>query len=425
VVGATLAKAGLQAPLDALGFHVIGYGCTTCNGGSGPLAQPIVDAIEGSKLVTPAVLSGNRNFPGRTHPNARAAYLASPALVVAYAIAGSMTVDLTRDPLGDGSDGKPVYLRDIWPPAAEIARVVAETYEPSVFRENYADLYEGNQTWNDLPAGSSARFAWRPDSTYIRRPPYFDGLQAALPAVGDILGMRPLAILGDSVTTDHISPSGTISLGTPAADFLLSRGVPQADFNIYTTRRGNHEVVIRASFANIRLKNRMVPGVEGGMTKLQPDGTVMRIFEAAEEYLRRGVPLVIVAGKNYGCGSSRDSAAKGVALLGVKAVIAESFERIHRTNLVGMGVLPLQFAPGTTAATLGLDGSETFDLQGIAAAIGVGATVPCTIRRADGRTETVPLTARLDTEEDVDYWKNGGILPAVWRDCAGSLKTGT
>jgi aconitate hydratase len=425
VVGATLAKAGLQAPLDALGFHVIGYGCTTCNGGSGPLAQPIVDAIEGSKLVTPAVLSGNRNFPGRTHPNARAAYLASPALVVAYAIAGSMTVDLTRDPLGDGSDGKPVYLRDIWPPAAEIARVVAETYEPSVFRKNYADLYEGNQTWNDLPAGSSARFAWRPDSTYIRRPPYFDGLQAALPAVGDILGMRPLAILGDSVTTDHISPSGTISLGTPAADFLLSRGVPQADFNIYTTRRGNHEVVIRASFANIRLKNRMVPGVEGGMTKLQPDGTVMRIFEAAEEYLRRGVPLVIVAGKNYGCGSSRDSAAKGVALLGVKAVIAESFERIHRTNLVGMGVLPLQFAPGTTAATLGLDGSETFDLQGIAAAIGVGATVPCTIRRADGRTETVPLTARLDTEEDVDYWKNGGILPAVWRDCAGSLKTGT
>ena len=425
VVGATLAKAGLQAPLDALGFHVIGYGCTTCNGGSGPLAQPIVDAIEGSKLVTPAVLSGNRNFPGRTHPNARAAYLASPALVVAYAIAGSMTVDLTRDPLGDGSDGKPVYLRDIWPPAAEIARVVAETYEPSVFRKNYADLYEGNQTWNDLPAGSSARFAWRPDSTYIRRPPYFDGLQAALPAVGDILGMRPLAILGDSVTTDHISPSGTISLGTPAADFLLSRGVPQADFNIYTTRRGNHEVVIRASFANIRLKNRMVPGVEGGMTKLQPDGTVMRIFEAAEEYLRRGVPLVIVAGKNYGCGSSRDSAAKGVALLGVKAVIAESFERIHRTNLVGMGVLPLQFAPGTTAATLGLDGSETFDLQGIAAAIGVGATVPCTIRRADGRTETVPLTARLDTQEDVDYWKNGGILPAVWRDCAGSLKTGT
>jgi aconitate hydratase len=421
VVGATLAKAGLQAPLDALGFHVIGYGCTTCNGGSGPLAQPIVDAIEGNKLVTPAVLSGNRNFPGRTHPNARAAYLASPALVVAYAIAGSMTVDLTRDPLGDGSDGKPVYLRDIWPPAAEIARVVAETYEPSVFREKYADLYEGNQTWNELPAGSSARFAWRPDSTYIRRPPYFDGLAPALPDVGDVLGMKPLAILGDSVTTDHISPSGQISLGTPAADFLLARGVAQPDFNIYTTRRGNHEVVIRASFANIRLKNRMVPGVEGGMTRLQPDGTIMRIFEAAEEYLRRGVPLVIVAGKNYGCGSSRDSAAKGVALLGVKAVIAESFERIHRTNLVGMGVLPLQFAPGTTAATLGLDGSETFDLRGLAAAIGVGATVLCTIRRADGRSETVPLTARLDTEEDLDYWKNGGILPAVWRDCAGSL----
>ena len=306
VVAAALAKAGLQPSLDALGFNVIGFGCTTCNGGSGPLAQPIVDAIEGSKLVTPAVLSGNRNFPGRTHPNARAAYLASPALVVAYAIAGSMTIDITTAPLGQGSDGKPVYLRDIWPAAAEIARVVEATYEPTVFREKYADLYEGNATWNELPAGSSARFGWRADSTYIRRPPYFDDLPPQQPPVADIAGLRPLAILGDSVTTDHISPSGTISLGTPAADFLLGQGVPQEDFNIYTTRRGNHEVVIRASFANIRLKNRMVPGVEGGMTKLQPDGAVMRIFEAAEEYGRRGVPLAIVAGKNYGCGSSRD-----------------------------------------------------------------------------------------------------------------------
>jgi len=421
VVAAALAKAGLQQPLDALGFNVIGFGCTTCNGGSGPLAKPIVDAIEGGGLVTPAVLSGNRNFPGRTHPNARAAYLASPALVVAYAIAGSMTVDITTEPLGRDGGGKPVYLRDIWPAAAEIARVVGQTYEPTVFREKYADLYEGNATWNALPAGGSARFGWRPDSTYIRRPPYFDALPARRPPIADIAGMRPLAILGDSVTTDHISPSGAISLGTPAADFLLDRGVPQEDFNIYTTRRGNHEVVIRASFANIRLKNRMVPGVEGGMTKLQPDGTVMRIFEAAEEYGRRGVPLAIVAGKNYGCGSSRDSAAKGVALLGVKAVIAESFERIHRTNLVGMGVLPLQFEAGTDAKTLGLDGTEAFDLRNLAADIGVGARVSCTIRHADGQSETIPLIARLDTEEDVDYWRNGGILPAVWRDCVAAI----
>ena len=421
VVAAALAKAGLQAPLDALGFNVIGFGCTTCNGGSGPLAKPIVDAIEGNGIVATAVLSGNRNFPGRTHPNARAAYLASPALVVAYAIAGSMTVDIATQPLGTGSDGKPIYLRDIWPGSAEVARVVEATYEPTVFREKYADLYEGNATWKSLPDSNSARFEWQPESTYIRQPPYFQGLSRKMPAVADITGMRPLAILGDSITTDHISPSGAISLGTPAADFLLGRGVPQEDFNIYTTRRGNHEVVIRASFANIRLRNRMVPGVEGGMTKLQPDGRVMRIFEAAEEYAKRGVPLVVVAGKNYGCGSSRDSAAKGVALLGVKAVIAESFERIHRTNLVGMGVLPLQFAEGMDAKTLKLDGSEVFDLRGLADAIGVGATVPCTIRRADGRAETVSLRARLDTEEDVEYWRNGGILPAVWRDCVAAI----
>jgi aconitate hydratase len=421
VVAAALAKAGLQAPLDALGFNVIGFGCTTCNGGSGPLAKPIVDAIEGNGVVATAVLSGNRNFPGRTHPNARAAYLASPALVVAYAIAGSMTVDIAAQPLGQGRDGKPVYLRDIWPSSAEVTRIVEATYEPTVFHEKYADLYEGNETWEALPDSNSARFDWLPESTYIRQPPYFQGLSETMPPIADITGMRPLAILGDSITTDHISPSGTISLGTPAADFLLGRGVPQEDFNIYTTRRGNHEVVIRASFANIRLRNRMVPGVEGGMTKLQPDGRVMRIFEAAEEYAKRGVPLIVVAGKNYGCGSSRDSAAKGVALLGVKAVIAESFERIHRTNLVGMGVLPLQFAEGTDAKTLKLDGSEVFDLRNLAATIGVGATIPCTIHRSDGRTETVPLRARLDTEEDVEYWRNGGILPAVWRDCVAAI----
>jgi aconitate hydratase A / 2-methylisocitrate dehydratase len=421
VVAATLAKAGLQAPLDALGFNVIGFGCTTCNGGSGPLATPIVDAIEGGNLVAAAVLSGNRNFPGRTHPNARAAYLASPALVVAYAIAGSMTVDVAKDPLGNDGDGKPVTLRDIWPTADEIARTVRETYEPTVFRETYAGLYDGGDAWDALPGGASARFPWDPDSTYIRRPPYFDGHAAAVPPVADIAGMRPLVILGDSVTTDHISPSGAISLGTPAADFLLSKGVKQADFNIYTTRRGNHDVVIRASFANIRLRNRMVPGVEGGMTQVQPDGAVMRIYEAAGEYAKRGVPLVVIAGKNYGCGSSRDSAAKGVALMGVKAVIAESFERIHRTNLVGMGVLPLQFEDGVTAESLGLDGTETYDLPNLAATIGVNARVDCVIRRADGTAASVGLIARLDTAEDVDYWRNGGILPAVWREYVAAL----
>ncbi|MEM9683494.1 MAG: aconitase family protein, partial [Pseudomonadota bacterium] len=396
-------------------------GCTTCNGGSGPLAAPIVDAIEDNDLVATAVLSGNRNFPGRTHPHARAAYLASPALVVAYAIAGSMTVDLATAPLGEDRNGKPVYLHDIWPDASEIARTVEETYEPSVFESKYADLFDGGDPWNALAADASPRFDWAAESTYIRKPPYFDDLSPERPTVEDLRGLRPLAILGDSITTDHISPSGAISLGTPAADFLLGEGVEHQDFNIYTTRRGNHEVVKRASFANIRLRNRMVPGVEGGMTTLQPDGDVMRVYEAAEEYRRRGVPLVVIAGKNYGCGSSRDSAAKGVAMLGVKAVIAEGFERIHRTNLVGMGVLPLQFQEGTSAVTLELDGTETFDLVDLAATIGVGARVACRINRPDGSTQQIDLIARLDTADDVDYWSQGGILPAVWRESIASL----
>ncbi|KAA2214103.1 aconitate hydratase AcnA [Teichococcus oryzae] len=421
VTASVLEKAGLQGDLDALGFHIAGFGCTTCNGGSGPLPEPVVDAIEREKLVTTAVLSGNRNFEGRIHPNVRAAYLASPALVVAYALAGSLTVDITREPLGTGSDGQPVYLRDIWPKAAEVSAAIEGAYARDLFVEKYAELYEGGEPWDALARPHSESFAWEADSTYIRRPPYFDGLTREAPPVRDITGMRPLVILGDSVTTDHISPSGAISLGTPAADFLLSKGVQRKDFNNYTTRRGNHEVAVRATFANIRLRNRMVPGVEGGVTRVMPEGTQMRVFEAAQEYLQRGVPLVVVAGRNYGCGSSRDWAAKGVALLGVKAVIAESFERIHRTNLVGMGVLPLQFAPGTTAETLRLDGSETFDVLDLATGIGVRAELRCVIHRADGSSETIPLTARLDTAEDVEYWRHGGILPRVWR----SYVTGT
>ncbi|NYT64055.1 aconitate hydratase AcnA [Alcaligenaceae bacterium] len=415
VTADVLAKAGLQPDLDKLGFHIAGFGCTTCNGGSGPLPLPIAQAIESEKMVTAAVLSGNRNFEGRIHPNVRAAYLASPALVVAYALAGSMTIDITKDPIGHDTAGQPVYLSEIWPTAAEITAAIDGAYGRELFRERYAELYEGGEPWDALHRESTGHYPWEEDSTYIRKPPYFDGLQLEPDDVSNIVGLRPLAILGDSITTDHISPSGAISLGTPGADFLLSKGVQQPDFNNYTTRRANHEVVMRATFANIRLRNRMVPGIEGGVTKVMPDGDVMRIFEAAQEYQRRDVPLVVIAGQNYGCGSSRDSAAKGVALLGVKAVIAEGFERIHRTNLVGMGVLPLQFLPGTNAETLGLDGTETFDIIGLEDRLGVRSQVDWVIHRKDGSKQTVPLMLRLDTTEDVEYWRHGGILPRVWR----------
>ncbi len=416
VTAAVLEMAGLQTALDALGFQVAGFGCTTCNGGSGPLPEALATTIEREQVLATAVLSGNRNFEGRIHPNVRAAYLGSPALVVAYAIAGSLNVNVTTEPLGTGRDGQPVYLRDIWPTADEIAQAVASAYEPGIFRDKYADLFDGGPAWDALAGDAGERFAWQPSSTYIRRPPYFDGLAKQPAPVTDIRGMRPLVILGDSITTDHISPSGAISLGTPAADFLLASGVQKPHFNNYTTRRGNHDVAVRATFANIRLRNRIVPGVEGGVTKLMPEGKQMRVFEAAETYLQRGVPLVVIAGKNYGCGSSRDWAAKGVALLGVKAVIAEGFERIHRTNLVGMGVLPLQFAPGTTAESLGLDGTEQIDILGLTHGFTVGGTVEARITRANGDTISVPLTLRLDTQEDVDYWRHGGIMPAVWRD---------
>ena len=416
VTAAVLEKAGLQDALDALGFNVAGFGCTTCNGGSGPLPDALVEAIEREKLVGTAVLSGNRNFEGRIHPNVRAAYLGSPALVVIYALTGSLTVDVTKEPIGTGANGQPVYMRDVWPTAVEIAHAVEGAYEPALFREKYADLFDGGQAWDALSGARSERFPWQDASTYVRRPPYFENLSLEPAAVQDIQAMRPLVILGDSVTTDHISPSGAISLGTPAADFLLAKGIEKRNFNNYTTRRGNHDVAVRATFANIRLRNQIVPGVEGGMTKLMPEGTQMRIFEAAEEYLRREVPLAVIAGKNYGCGSSRDWAAKGVALLGVKAVIAESFERIHRTNLVGMGVLPLQFDAGTTAESLGLDGSELIDIPALAGSLGVSGRVEALVHRANGTTTTVPLTIRLDTEEDVAYWRHGGILPLVWRD---------
>ncbi len=416
VTADVLERAGLQDSLDLLGFNIAGFGCTTCNGGSGPLPAEIVQAIESEKLIATAVLSGNRNFEGRIHANVRAAYLASPALVVAYALAGNLRMDLSREPLGTGAQGQPVYLKDIWPTAQEVKQAIEGAYDRQLFIDRYSELYDGGEPWDALARESDGNYPWEADSTYIRKPPYFEGLALEPAAVSDLVGMRPLAILGDSITTDHISPSGSISLGTPAADFLQSQGVVQRDFNNYTTRRANHEIVKRATFANIRLRNKIVAGVEGGVTKLMPEGEVMRIFEAAQQYQERQVPLVVIAGKNYGCGSSRDSAAKGPALLGVKAVITEGFERIHRTNLVGMGVLPLQFKEGTNADTLGLDGSETFDILNLAQDVDVRSTVQCRITRTDGTQQTIPLTVRLDTREDVEYWRHGGILPRVWRN---------
>ena len=416
VTADVLERAQLQDDLDVLGFNIAGFGCTTCNGGSGPLPANIVNAIESEKLIATAVLSGNRNFEGRIHPLIKTNWLASPPLVVAYALAGNLNVDLTRDSLGKDQDGKDVYLSDIWPKSAEVQEAIHGAYERDLFIERYAELYDGGEPWDALARESNGgHYPWEADSTYIRKPPYFDGLQREPAPVANLHGMRPLAILGDSITTDHISPSGSISLGTPAADFLLSKGVEQKDFNNYTTRRANHEVVKRATFANIRLRNKIVPGVEGGVTKVMPEGEVMRIFEAAQTYQERQVPLLVIAGKNYGCGSSRDSAAKGPALLGVKAVVAEGFERIHRTNLVGMGVLPLQFQEGTNADTLGLDGTETFGVNGLEENLGVRSQAELIIQRLDGSTQSVPVIVRLDTVEDMEYWRHGGILPRVWR----------
>ncbi|MGF7205487.1 aconitate hydratase [Skermanella aerolata] len=416
VVAAVLERTGLQTSLDALGFHVVGFGCTTCNGMSGPIPKPMAEAIEAGKLVAAAVLSGNRNFEGRIHPNVRAAYLASPALVIAHALAGAMTADISTGPLGMGDDGLPVTLKDIWPDTEEIVAIIDSAYGPDLFRSKYADLFDGDETWEKLGGEAGDRFAWDPASTYVRCPPYFDLLSRDIPAVGPVAGMRPLAVLGDSITTDHLSPSGAIVAGSPAARFLTDRGVKPADFNSYGTRRGNHEVAVRATFANIRLRNKIVPGVEGAMTRLLPDGTDLPIFDAALEYGRRGVPLVIVAGRNYGCGSSRDWAAKGVALLGVRAVIAESFERIHRTNLIGMGILPLVFPSETTADGLAIDGTETFDLPDLATELGVRASITCVINRADGNRTTITLTLRIETEDELAWWRHGGILPFVWRD---------
>ncbi len=420
VVTAYLEKAGLLEPLSALGFNVVGYGCTTCIGNSGPLPGEVVKAITNADLVAAAVLSGNRNFEGRVHPYVRANFLASPPLVVAYALAGTVDIDLVNDPLGIDRQGNPVYLREIWPSAQEIQQVIAEAVLPEMFAEKYADVFSGNPTWNAIQAGESELYAWDSNSTYIQEPPFFVGLTRDVDALQDIHGARALAVLGDSITTDHISPAGAFSPESPAGEYLVSRGVAPRDFNSYGARRGNDRVMARGTFANIRLKNRLVPGVEGGVTLHFPQGERMSIYDAAMKYREQGVPLVVLAGKEYGTGSSRDWAAKGTILLGVKAVIAESFERIHRSNLVGMGVLPLQFRPGESVDSLGLTGEEVFSIQGLNDDIAPKSEITVRAQREAGDEVVFQAIARLDTPVEIEYYRNGGILHTVLREMLAS-----
>ncbi len=416
VVPDYLAAAGVQDSLDRLGFTLAGFGCTTCIGNSGPLDDPIAKAIDDNDLVVAAVLSGNRNFEGRISPQVKANYLASPPLVVAYALAGSMNVDLTTEPLGTGSDGQKVFLKDIWPSNAEIHAAMNAAVSPDSYRKRYADVFQGPEAWQQVKIAEGKTYAWDQASTYIKNPPYFVGMTRQAPAgLSDIRGARVLAILGDSITTDHISPAGNIKKASPAGEYLMARGIAPQDFNSYGSRRGHDEVMVRGTFANVRLRNEMVPGSEGGVTRFRDEPAPVSIYAAATRYQAEGVPLVIIAGKEYGTGSSRDWAAKGTNLLGVKAVLAESFERIHRSNLVGMGVLPLQFAQGTTRLTLGLAGSECFDITGLAAGLKPRQELEVTIIAADGSRRTLPLLCRIDTVDEVEYYRNGGILHAVLR----------
>ncbi|SFK26942.1 aconitate hydratase AcnA [Falsiroseomonas stagni] len=418
VVTEYLDKAGLSADLDALGFQTVGYGCTTCIGNSGPLAEPIVDAVENNKLVVASVLSGNRNFEGRVHANVRANYLASPPLVVAYALAGTVKLNLTTDPIGTGSDGQPVFLKDIWPTTQEVNDTVHAVVTRKMFMERYGDVFKGPAQWQAIRVDAdSDTYRWNSGSTYVQNPPYFTGMTMDVADIKSVHGARILASLGDSITTDHISPAGSIKKASPAGDYLLEHQVRQADFNSYGARRGNHEVMMRGTFANIRIKNELAPGTEGGVTKHHPSGEVMPIYDAAMKYQKEGVPLVIFGGKEYGTGSSRDWAAKGTFLLGAKAVIAESFERIHRSNLVGMGVLPLVFKNGEDRKSLGITGAETIDLLGIEA-LSPRMDVTMVIHRPDGTTHSTTLMCRVDTADEVEYYKNGGILHYVLRGMA-------
>ncbi|MBA17625.1 MAG: aconitate hydratase AcnA [Sphingomonas sp.] len=415
VVTDYLDKAGLTEDLNALGFNLVGYGCTTCIGNSGPLAEPISKAINGNDIVAASVLSGNRNFEGRVSPDVRANFLASPPLVVAYAIKGTVTEDITETPVGQDSDGNDVFLKDIWPTNEEVQGLIMSSVKEDMFKERYGNVYAGDEHWRKINVEGSDTFQWNPTSTYVANPPYFEGMEMTPAPVGDIIDAKPLAILGDSVTTDHISPAGSIKADSPAGTYLQEHQVAKADFNSYGSRRGNHEVMMRGTFANIRIRNEMAPGTEGGVTKY--NGEVMPIYDAAMKHKADGTPLVVVAGKEYGTGSSRDWAAKGTILLGVRAVITESFERIHRSNLVGMGVLPLQFAEGVTRQTLKLDGSESFTIKGVAD-LRPRQDVEVELTRADGSTETFMTKCRIDTVNELEYYLNGGILQYVLRKLA-------
>jgi aconitate hydratase len=418
VVSDYLAAAGLQDDLNALGFNIVGYGCTTCIGNSGPLIGPVADAIDEGNLVAGAVLSGNRNFEGRVHQQVKANYLASPPLVVAYALAGSLHVNLTTDALGEDADGNPVYLKDIWPTNQEIQDTIRASITPDMFRTRYDAIGDGSDEWNNMAVPQGETYAWNDGSTYVQYPPFFEGMEPEPAPLNDITGARVLLKMGDSVTTDHISPAGGFPKASPAGGFLLERQIRPEDFNSYGARRGNFEVMTRGTFANIRIRNEMVPGTEGGFTKHMPDGKEMSVYEASMQYQQDGIPLVVIAGKDYGMGSSRDWAAKGPNLLGIKAAIVESFERIHRSNLIGMGVLPLEFKDGMTRKSLNLDGTEIFDITGVAGGITPAMDVAVKITRADGSTEDITTKCRIDTLDEVEYYRHGGILQYVLRNIA-------
>jgi aconitate hydratase len=420
VVTDYLQKAGLLQDLEALGFYTVGYGCTTCIGNSGPLKPEISEAVKAGDVVACSVLSGNRNFEGRVHPEVKMNFLASPPLVVAYALAGSLDIDITTEPLGVGKNGAPVYLKDVWPSAQEVATTVAASVDSAMFKKGYANVFTGDANWSGIKTPAGKIYAWDGKSTYVKNPPYFDGITMSPAAVRDIAGARALAVLGDSVTTDHISPAGNISKSGPAAKYLMAQGVKAVDFNSYGARRGNHEVMMRGTFANIRLRNLLLPGTEGGVTVHLPSGEQMSIFDASVRYKAAGTPLVILAGKEYGTGSSRDWAAKGTMLLGVKAVIAESFERIHRSNLIGMGVLPLQYKDGQNAQSLGLSGREVFAITGLDRGAAKFVTVIATA--ADGTSKEFEAKLRIDTPKELDYYQHGGILQYVLRQLANASK---
>jgi aconitate hydratase len=420
VVTEYLQQAELTPYLEQLRFHTVGYGCTTCIGNSGPLPEEISNAIEEGKLVAASVLSGNRNFEGRIHGDVKANYLMSPPLVVAYALAGRIDIDLTTEPLGNDSDGNPIYLRDIWPSQLEVQQVIERSVKSEMFQKSYAEVFGGDENWASLHVPEGDQFAWDDDSTYVKNPPYFVDMGKQAPdTVPDISGARVIALLGDSVTTDHISPAGSIKASSPAGKYLMERGIEPRDFNSYGSRRGNHEVMMRGTFANVRLRNKLAPGTEGGFTTYLPTGDVTSIFEASMQYQADNVPLMVLAGKEYGSGSSRDWAAKGPALLGIRAVIAESYERIHRSNLVGMGVLPLQFRDGENVESLGLNGHETFSIAGLSDGIANnfanGRTVQVHAQSPEGDEKTFEAIVRIDTPQEINYYQHGGILQYVLR----------